>query len=72
MYSTYESRFKEINGTDGVLNDYPDLKEPADPEEGAGMVALERWKTAVNKYSAELLDVGFVGAINSVVIRLQR
>ena len=50
LYCNYESRLKEIIGTDGVLNDYPELIEPDDPEEGAGMVAIERWKTAVKKY----------------------
>ena len=59
MYSTYESRIKEIIGIDGVLNDYPDLKEPDDPVEGASVVAIERWKTAVKKYdrSVELLEL---------------
>ena len=50
MYSNYESRIKELIGTDGALNDYLELKEPVDLVEGAGVVALERWKTTVKKY----------------------
>ena len=36
----------------GILYDYVELVEPADPPEGAGLVAIERWKTASKKYEA--------------------
>ena len=50
MYSNFESTVKEIIGIDGGLCGYEELVEPADPPEGAGMVAIERWKTASKKY----------------------
>ena len=46
MYSTYESSIKEIIGIDGVLSDYEEFVEPDDLPDNAGMVAIERWKTA--------------------------
>ena len=52
MYSTYESTVKEMIGIDGILYDYVEQVEPADPPEGAGLVAIERWKTARKKYEA--------------------
>ena len=52
MYSTYESTVKEVIGIDGILHDYVEQVEPADPPEGAGLVAIERWKTARKKYEA--------------------
>ena len=52
MYSTYESTVKEIIGIDGILYDYMEQVEPEDPPEGAGLVAIERWKTARKKYDA--------------------
>ena len=52
MYSTYESTVKEIIGIDGVLYDFVEQVEPADPPDGAGLVAIERWKTARKKYEA--------------------
>ena len=52
MYSTYESTVKEIIGIDGILYDYVEQVEPEDPPEGAGLVAIERWKTARKKYEA--------------------
>ena len=54
MYSTYESSIKEIIGIDGVLSDYEEFFEPEDPPENAGMVAIERWKTASKKYAANV------------------
>ena len=50
MYSNFESSVKEIIGLDGVLFGYEEFAEPEDPPEGAGMVAIERWKTASKKY----------------------
>ena len=52
MYSTYESTVKEIIGIDDILYDYVEQVEPADPPEGAGLVAIEPWKTARKKYEA--------------------
>ena len=52
MYGTYESTVKEIIGIDRILYDYAELVEPADPPEGAGLVAIERWKTARKKYES--------------------
>ena len=54
MYSTYESSVKEIIGIDGVLTDYEEFVEPDDPPDNAGMVAIERWKTASKKYAANI------------------
>ena len=54
MYSTYESSIKEIIGIDGVLTDYEEFVEPDDPPDNAGMVAIERWKTASKKYAANI------------------
>ena len=54
MYFTYESSIKEIIGIDGVLSDYQVFFEPEDPPENAGMVAIERWKTASKKYAANV------------------
>lgn len=58
MYSNYKSRIKEIIGRDGVLHDYPTIEEPAAPEPGADMVAVERWKSANKRYEkqTELLE----------------
>ena len=50
MYSTYESTVKEIIGINGILYDYVEQMEPEDPLEGAGLVSIERWKTAHKKY----------------------
>ena len=52
MYSTYEATVKEIIGIDGILYDYVEQVEPVDPPEEAGLVAIERWKTARKKYEA--------------------
>ena len=52
VYSTYESTVKEIIGIDGILYDYVEQVEPEDPPEGAGLVAIERWKTSRKKYEA--------------------
>ena len=54
MYSTYESSIKEIIGIDGVLSDYEEFVEPDDLLDNAGMVAIERWKTASKKYAANV------------------
>ena len=67
MYSTYESTVKEIIGIDGILYDNVEQVEPADPPEGVGLVAIERWKTARKKYGAasELYGV-LLGQISEV------
>jgi hypothetical protein len=59
MYTNFDSRLREIIGKDGVLCDYPELEEPEDPPEGAGPVAMERWKNKSRKYekASELLEL---------------
>ena len=52
MYSTYESTVKEMIGIDRILYHYVEQVEPEDPPEGAGLVAIERRKTARKKYEA--------------------
>ena len=54
MYITYESSVKEIIGIDGVLSDHEEFVESDDPPENAGIVAIERWKTASKKYAANV------------------
>ena len=44
----------EYAGLTGVLSDYEEFVEPEDPPENAGMVAIERWKTASKKYAANV------------------
>ena len=69
MYSTYESTVKEIIGIDGILYDYVEQVEPADPPEGAGLVAIERWKTARKKYeAASKLLIKNCGILYSVLL----
>ena len=50
MYSNFESTVEEIIEIDRVLFSYEEVVGPADPPEGAGMVAIERSKTASKEY----------------------
>ena len=69
MYSTYEYTVKKIIGIDGILYDYVEHVEPEDPPEGAGLVAIERWKTARKKYeAASKLLIKNCGILYSVLL----
>jgi Zinc knuckle len=54
IISNYESGITEIIGGDGSLNEYPELEEPEEPDDDAGPVQMENWKTEKREYRKAL------------------
>ena len=58
IYANYESRLTELIASDGSLNEYPMMQAPEEPDDDAGPVQMENWKTEKRRYTqaSDLLD----------------
>jgi hypothetical protein len=54
IYANYDSKITEIIGSDGTLNEYPDILPPEVPPDDAGVVRMEDWKADKRKYRQEV------------------